>query len=139
MRDVLGVCSECGDGAMKYVIIGSSLCPHHDELRIEQGRRADRFNKAIRLRAKGIRPMSFSRQKDWQQYIKNRYEFLKDNPRCAVYPHLLSIEIHHKKGRIGNLLHDKNFFLAVSREGHLFIERNPEWALNMGYRLLRTN
>ena len=138
MHNVVGCCSECGDSAMKWVGIVSGLCPHHEELMKEQGRKA-KVNKAIRLRSKGIRPMSYSRQKDWQIYVKHRAEFLKDNPRCAAYPHMESDQIHHMRGRIGSLLYDKNFFLAVSGEGHRFIESNPEWALSMGYRELRTN
>lgn len=139
MREVLGVCSECGDGATKWVTAKSGLCPHHDELLNVKNKKEKWVRNAIRLRAKGIRPMSESRQKDWQLYVIARYEFLIDNPRCAVYPHLESDQIHHKKGRVGSLLYDKEHFLAVSGEGHRFIEGNPEWALNMGYRVLRTN
>ncbi len=46
-------------------------------------------------------------------------------------------QVHHKKGRIGKLLCDMRFWLAVSAEGHDKIERNPAWAYEMGYSLLR--
>ena len=47
-------------------------------------------------------------------------------------------QVHHRKGRIGKLLTDVRFFLAVTDEGHKEIEAKPEWAYEMGYSLLRT-
>lgn len=46
-------------------------------------------------------------------------------------------EVHHMKGREGALLNDTKYWLAVSREGHIRIENNPEWAKEMGYSLSR--
>lgn len=77
-------------------------------------------------------------------YSVLRKDFLKENPRCAVFPSLKSTEIHHMRKRRGfadeharlnntPLYLDTRFFLAVSRIGHLKIENNPEWAYKMGY------
>jgi hypothetical protein len=46
--------------------------------------------------------------------------------------------IHHKKGRIGNLLLDTRYWLGVTMETHTKIENHPEWAYEKGYSLLRT-
>lgn len=89
--------------------------------------------------AKAIRPRSVKRSKQETEYRRIRVKFLEDHPKCAVYPELDSTEIHHMKGRIGKLLTDTRFFLAVSRQGHERIEMNPEWAIENGYSLLRTN
>lgn len=46
-------------------------------------------------------------------------------------------EVHHKKGRIGKLLNDTDYFLAVCRKDHVFIENNPLWAKQKGYSINR--
>lgn len=70
-------------------------------------------------------------------YKAKRLKFLKENPRCAVYPELKSTDIHHKIGRVGkNYLNEKTW-LAVSRKAHQQIEENPEWAYANGYSELR--
>lgn len=81
------------------------------------------------------------RGKENLEYLRKRKEFLSlpENEFCAVFPWLRSTEIHHKKGRIGKLLIDERYFLAVSPEGHRKIENNPEWAYEMGYSIRRTN
>ncbi len=48
-----------------------------------------------------------------------------------------SIEIHHRKGRVGNLLYDQSYFMAVSREGHNWIHANPRESYESGYMLKR--
>lgn len=46
-------------------------------------------------------------------------------------------ECHHKKGRIGKLLLDTRYWLAVSREGHKWIEEHPIEAKEKGWSLSR--
>jgi len=56
---------------------------------------------------------------------------------CPIYPHLTVTDIHHMKGRTGDLLLNTEFWLAVSRKGHMRIELNPTWAREMGFSLPR--
>lgn len=88
---------------------------------------------------KPIRHRSEKRSKQERVYTAKRIEFLsrKENKFCAVFPKQLATEVHHKKGRIGSLLTDEKFFLAVSREGHKFVEENPEIAKKKGWSLSR--
>jgi hypothetical protein len=86
-----------------------------------------------------IAPRCEKRAAEEREYSRERKKFLEENPRCAVYPYRQATEIHHKKGRIGKLLLDKDFWLPVSREGHNAIENNPDWARQMGYTLNRFN
>lgn len=44
-----------------------------------------------------------------------------------------SVEIHHVRGRVGALLNDTNFWMAVSREGHDAIHQNPKRSYELGY------
>lgn len=85
-----------------------------------------------------IKQRSKKMQKDMILYGKLRKQFLKDNPICPITGEKTT-DVHHKKGRLGKLLLDTKFWLAVSRKGHKRIEENPEWAKEMGYSLSRLN
>ena len=87
---------------------------------------------------KPIPKISQKRKIENAKYIVLRIEFLgkKENSICPVTGEKTT-EIHHKKGRVGNLFLDVRYWLAVSREGHKRIEENPEWAKKEGYSLSR--
>lgn len=85
---------------------------------------------------KRIKPRSAKRAKEYEIYNSIRPIYLKGKI-CPITGRPAE-EIHHKKGKIGKLLYDIRYFLAVTREGHDKIEANPEWAYEMGYSLLRT-
>ena len=72
------------------------------------------------------------------QYSVLRTEFLgkKENQICPITGKLTT-DIHHKKGRVGELFLDTKYWVALSREGHRFVEENPEWAKENGYSLNR--
>jgi hypothetical protein len=65
-------------------------------------------------------------------YKALRLKFLRENPRCAVYPELKATEVHHKRGR-GEYYLDVSTWLPVSHDAHLKITNNHEWALENGY------
>lgn len=79
-----------------------------------------------------LRKFSKKRQSQMNEYKKIRVEFLKANPNCAVC-NCEATDVHHVKGRIGDLLTDIHHFLAVCRICHVRIENNPEWAKEKGY------
>ena len=85
-----------------------------------------------------IKRRATKRQVQELQYNVLRIEFLgkKENQICPVTGQKTN-EVHHKKGRIGALLTDVRYFLAVSHDGHKKIENNPKWAKEMGYSLSR--
>ena len=72
------------------------------------------------------------------QYQVLRAEFLNkpENKICPITK-LPTTDIHHKKGRIGSLFLNTDYWVALSREGHKFVEENPEWAKENGYSLNR--
>ena len=104
--------------------------------------------KKIDLRLKSLRPInkvSVKREKEDAQYRVLREEFLSrpENKICPItgWP---TTEIHHKRKRRGyaddwardngiTLYLDTRFWLAVSHEGHLWIEDNPEESYKLGY------
>ena len=69
---------------------------------------------------------------------KTKPEFLATHPGCEVEGcQRKANELHHKKGKIGKLLNDIRFLLAVCRLDHEFIENHPVWAKSKGYSLNR--
>lgn len=73
-----------------------------------------------------------------KEYAKLRKEFLKANPVCEVFKDRPAVDIHHMKGRATiELLLDDNYWKAVSREAHQWIELHPEEAKEKGYSLSR--
>lgn len=85
-----------------------------------------------------MRTRSVKRAKQERLYSKIRKAFLEENPVCHVECcESDSIEVHHMKGRIGALLTDVTYFLAVCRAHHNLIESHPAEAKKRGYSLSR--
>jgi hypothetical protein len=87
---------------------------------------------------KAIKKVSQKRNLENKDYTKVRKVFLESLIFCQVKGCKgLATEVHHKKGRIGKLLTDTNYFLGVCRECHNKIELEPKWAKENGYSLNR--
>lgn len=84
-----------------------------------------------------IRKLSKKRAKQNREYEKVREEYLYVHPFCEVCGWGENLQIHHKKGRTGELLTDKKYFLAVCHTCHQKIELFPEWAKENGFSLSR--
>jgi hypothetical protein len=83
---------------------------------------------------KPLRKVSVKRVEQNTEYSNLRLAYLKVYPVCEVLNCLNpSTEIHHRAGRIGELLTDINHFMAVCRTCHQYIELNPLWAKLQGY------
>jgi pullulanase/glycogen debranching enzyme len=73
-------------------------------------------------------------------YSVLRIKFLKEHSMCEA--HLTgctqsSTDVHHKRGRIGTLLTDIKYWLAVCRHCHDWIEKHPEESKEKGLSLDR--
>ena len=79
----------------------------------------------------GISSMSSDMQKKMREYTKRRKLFLDANPMC-VWENTEADDIHHSRGRIGDLLLDMRYWLPVSRATHDKIHKNPTWAKENG-------
>lgn len=85
-----------------------------------------------------MRPRSKKRAAQERIYAKIRKVYLFCHPNCEVVGcGCESSEIHHRKGRIGDLLTDEKFFMAVCRSHHNYIENHPIEAKDQGYSLSR--
>lgn len=127
IKPKIGQCVDCPEGSSKkYLTAGR--CSYHYKIH--------RSN--VNGGPKKIAKRSKKGQKEDRQYTIKRLRFLAQpgNQRCPVTGQMAT-EIHHMKGRVGDLLLDQKYWLAVSREGHRKIEENPDWAKEMGYSISR--
>ena|SRR5690348_8807137 len=89
---------------------------------------------------KPISIRSVKRAAEEKLYLKKKKEYLTAHIRCEVKCcNRVSEDVHHRRGRVGKLLYDERFFLAVCRLHHTEIEINPDWAIKNGYSLKRLN
>ena len=87
-----------------------------------------------------INRRSKKRESEERAYLRDRKIFLTlpENKYCPVAQlifnkRIRAYEVHHKAGRIGRLLNYQPFWLAVSTDGHLWIDNNPEEAYKYGF------
>jgi hypothetical protein len=80
-----------------------------------------------------IKPVSDKQADRNEVYMGIRNMFLKFNPRCCVHLHCRATQVHHAKGRIGDLLYDVRYFKGVCDAGHHWIELHPEEAKELGF------
>jgi hypothetical protein len=87
---------------------------------------------------KPIKQVSDKRKVENAKYLVLRIEFLgrPENQKCPITGKPTT-DVHHMKGRIGRLLLDTRYWVALSRDGHKYVEENPEWAKENGYSLNR--
>lgn len=77
-------------------------------------------------------------RKEWEkEYRKNKKTFLASHPNCEAMLKgcgKKSVDVHHKKGRqTRDHYVNPQYFLAVCRNCHDIIERNPEFAKAFGF------
>ncbi len=78
------------------------------------------------------RRVSKARAQDNAVYSKIKKAYLDANPKCLCCGGIAT-DIHHMRGRMGELLYNIKYFLAVCRSCHDRIEHEPVWAKRMGY------
>ncbi len=87
---------------------------------------------------KPIRRFSTRRAALSREYARRAKDFLVRNAWCAwglkqtPPQHIRATQVHHTRGRIGRLLLDERFWVAVSAAGHEWIHRNIEAARQLG-------
>ena len=83
---------------------------------------------------------SVKRMAEERLYAKKKKEYLTAHIRCEVKGcNHVSEDLHHRKGRVGKLLYNEKYFMAVCRDHHREIELNVDWAIKNKYSLKRLN
>lgn len=83
-----------------------------------------------------LNPVSKKRAKENRLYLKLRNEYLEEHELCEVCELGDSFDVHHRRGR-GIYLCEVEWFLAVCRPCHIYIEKHRLWAREQGYLLDR--
>lgn len=124
------ICKHCGEKWKKYNSLQKCICQTKP---IEFKPRSPIAKKQYTIPKK-----SKKRAIEEAKYIVLRIEFLskKENQICPITKQPTT-DIHHKRGRIGNLLLDTRYWVALSREGHKYVEEHPDWAKQNGFSLDR--
>ncbi len=87
-----------------------------------------------------INPVSEKQRLRHTQYLQQNKAYLKVNKLCKAELNgckVHSTEVHHMRGRIGQLLLDENYWLPVCSNCHRLIEDNPEMARERGLSMSR--
>lgn len=115
----------CGNKKCKKSIINGSFCSFECSK-----------TKTKKVYNNKIKQVSKKRKIELKEYSIERKTFLIGKI-CPITKSEAT-EIHHIKGRTNKWLNDKKFWLAVSREGHLWIHANPIEAEKLGYLIKRS-
>ena len=96
------------------------------------------IDNAFKSKSKPIKKVSDKKALQDIIYKSERIKFLMlpENKICPITKQPTT-DVHHKKGRLGDLYLDKRYWVALSREGHKYVEEHPEWAKENGYSLSR--
>lgn len=93
------------------------------------------------MNRKSIRPRSKKRATQERDYNNKRDSFLEENNVCEAQIEgrcsYEATQVHHKKGRIGELLTDTRYFMAVCPACHQWIEEHPTEAKQKGWSISR--
>ena len=102
---------------------GKGYCKYHQHLRVDK------------KNTTAISPISKRKAEELAIYRVKRDKYLKENDICEVKEcDSGSTHIHHKNGRIGEMIHNHKFFMAVCNGCHpQKIHENPAWARENGY------
>src|SRR6478736_5831999 len=82
---------------------------------------------------KAIAKRSEKGKSDDLVYRALRLKFLRDNPRCRMFPDKKATTVHHSKGRLGANYLDVSTWIPLSFEAHVYVETHPEWSIENGY------
>lgn len=85
---------------------------------------------------KSTKSSSFTSDKQKERlkkYMILRDKHLLEHPTCEVCNKNQAVEIHHKKGRLGENLY--NFLIAICRDCHIKIHIDIQWSKENNYLL----
>ena len=136
-------CSECKN---EYPVLWKAKTKEHGSLckdcwqRYKSGETSLKKSKNTLKRKGSLKPVSDKRAKELVEYRKVRDKFLKEVKVCQ-FPDCDSeqIELHHGAGRVGRLLTDPTYFVALCRKHHRFVEENPLVAKEINLSFERIN
>lgn len=67
-----------------------------------------------------------------KEYMNNR-KFPDSCERCGEHVGIKNLDLHHKAGRAGDLMHDQDFFAALCRNCHNQVHEYPKESREAGW------
>lgn len=129
------ICIKCNQE--KIIVVKKGFC---DKCNYEHKKE----KKGLPVQRPQLNHRSDKRAKEERLYSIISKQYLKDHPKCeanikGVCSGNPSNQVHHRAGRIGELLLDTKYFLAVEFNCHRYIEDNIAWAKEQGFSVTRLN
>lgn len=133
------ICSGCGRERLIWKTKGKDKYCQPCSYKIEPPK------KTVKPTTKKISARSEKRIIQDKQYSTLRKRFLQEHPTCAcggVIPGCTGsdpqyLTIQHKRGRVGSLYLDTRYWCTLSYSCHVFVNENPDLAIQMGLAELR--
>jgi hypothetical protein len=124
-----GYCVDCDDELLKPIIAGR--CNYHYKIYRSQ------FWKVKESKPKNkIKPISNKQALRIRKYSLIRNKYVIDNPLCkmnvVVECTYYTTEVHHSKGKTGDLLFDIRYFVPGCAACHRWVEVHPAEAYKLG-------
>lgn len=86
------------------------------------------------IKIKSISNISEKRKEQLKKYRELRNSYMKQNKICEVDGcERLSEDLHHKNGRVGEMVYNVVYFMAICRKHHIEVHNNPKWARDNNY------
>jgi hypothetical protein len=102
-------------------------------------RRENRRPKPVKKQT-SIKSLSVNREKQNKEYLRLRDKFLKEHPICQMQKKCKAApatQIHHQKGRIGELLTDVSYFMACCQDCHAWATLHSKESISLGISISR--
>jgi len=121
----------CKSEGCNNPVFSKGYCKYHQNQRTDE----KWLSKKQKTPKKSFKPISDKRVEQLAKYRTRRDKYLKENPICEVKGcNKKTTNLHHKAGRIGEMLYDVQYFMACCSECHpKKIHENPKWARENGY------
>ena len=143
-----GTCSECKKENVPLKRVRPPECPRcynykkaliykeraKERERNKEGGGVGKTSKT-KPKRKRIKQVSDKQKKRLAEYRLVRDKYLENNPICEVHDcNKPTTNLHHKAGRIGDLLSNEEYFMACCETCHPErIHNNPLWSEKHGY------
>lgn len=84
-------------------------------------------------RKKKLNRVSSKQKSRLERYYPIRNAFMEEYKVCQICRNFQATDLHHRKGRRGNLLFDTEWFMALCRTCHDWVHNNIKQAKEMGW------
>ena len=134
-----GKCSDC-PRVTRLIAGRCQTCYWKNRTILKQSEREVKVACSVKNKSYRIAKLSSKRKAQNVLYLKKRRIFMDQNTNCQAKLKGCtgkSTELHHRKGRLGELIHDHRYFLAVCSNCHSIITEHSKLAFEKGLSLLR--